>query len=355
MVIKVKKLISFILAVCMMSVALASCSPFRKNTDTGVGRSTESNLPVQTQDTSDTETDGTPAVSDTDALNTTPTGVIYNNPDLTVTGSITVPSDLSFLDGINKGHFADKNADDPKGCWWPGRISRDLTTGEITVKYDRAQETIDLINKYGAIYCGNSEEKIVYLTFDCGYEYTDAEHPNGVTSSIIDTLKTKNVTGTFFVTGDYIRERPDVIKRMLDEGHIVGTHTMHHYNMTTVTPEVFVEEIKSNNDLLKEKIPGAPDMVFYRPPEGGSCEWNLALAQQMGLCSVFWSATEADYNTDNQPDPAQTLINDKQWLHNGCVYLLHAVSTTNAQILGELIDYIRAEGYEIRSLADFKR
>lgn len=269
--------------------------------------------------------------------------------------SLSYPSDFSFLDAVPEGPFDDVNPDDSGSSWYPGNIRRDLTTGEVTVNWDRSESTKALIDKYGAIYRGNSAQKIVYLTFDCGYEYRCDEYPNGVTNAILDVLREKNVKGTFFVTGDYLNSDIDIVQRMLDEGHIVGTHTMHHYNMTQITPAEFVSEIKDNNDLLKSKIPSAPDMVFYRPPEGGANERTLALAKEIGLSTVFWSATEADYNTSAQPDPATTLNNDKCKLFNGCVYLLHAVSTTNAQILGDLIDFIQASGYTIGTLDTFVR
>ena len=214
-----------------------------------------------------------------------------------------------------------------------------------------APVTAQKLRELGGAYWDEDGAKVLYLTFDAGYE-------NGYTAEILDVLQELKVPAAFFVTGDYLKGsngEVDLVRRMLDEGHIVGTHTLSHYNMTTLTPEQFVEEIKANNDLFKSLFPDAPDMTFYRPPEGGANEWTLALAQKMGLTTCFWSATEADYNTANQPDPAQTLANDKTKLHNGGVYLLHAVSTTNARILGDLIDYILAEGYEIRSLDEFVR
>ncbi len=269
------------------------------------------------------------------------------------------PTDFSFLDGIDKSiHFSDKNPD-PKdmGDWYPGKVTRDLTTGVVTYNWDRAADTLALVDKYGAIYRGSKAEKVIYLTFDCGYEYSTKEgkYSVGVTNIILDTLKEKNAPGTFFVTGDYLKSDIKLVERMLNEGHIVGNHTMHHPRMTTVSAEQFVSEIKEANDLLKSQIPSAPDMIFYRPPGGAANEWTLALAHEMGLKTTFWSATEPDYDPNNQPDPAVTLNNDKVKLHNGCVYLLHAVSITNAEILGEFIDYVRAEGYEIRPLSEFVR
>ena len=347
----------------MTVLSLSSCGALREADETspsmaGVGRATE---PIPSDSAPVNAGTDTPPETDADTTENTEdtTETAENEPNVDpVAGELNFPTDLSFLDSVPKGHFSDKNPDDPNGCWYPGKFVRNLATGEVTVSWDRAADTLALVDKYGAIYRGSETEKYVYLTFDCGYEYKNDEYPDGVTADILDTLKEKGVSGTFFVTGDYLKGtsgEKDLVQRMLDEGHIVGTHTMSHYNMTTLTPEKFVEEIKANNDLLKSLFPDAPDMTFYRPPEGGANEWTLALAQKMGLTTVFWSATEADYNTANQPDPATTLQNDKVKLHNGGVYLLHAVSTTNAQILGDLIDYILAEGYEIRPLDQFVR
>lgn len=343
------ELLSVLLAISLSAVSLSSCGVLKDSTSTGAstggaGRETDTAASVTTSEeivSGEPETDASP--------DETTSGALQN-------ASIKIPTDLSFLDSVSKAHFSDKNADDPNGCWYPGSVSRDLTTGEVTYKWDRAADTLALLDKYGALYRGNSEKKIIYLTFDCGYEYRpeDGTYPDGVTSDILDTLKEKNAPGTFFVTGDYIERESELIKRMYDEGHIVGTHTLHHYNMTTLTPEEFVEEIKGNNDLLKTKIPDAPDMVFYRPPEGGANEWTLALAQKMGLTTVFWSAIEPnDHVVTAQKEPSVVLENDKTKLHNGCIYLLHAVSVTNAEILGDLIDYARAEGYEIAPLSSF--
>jgi peptidoglycan-N-acetylmuramic acid deacetylase len=269
-----------------------------------------------------------------------------------------VPTDLSFVYSVPQGHFSDKNADDPYGCWYPGKVTRDLTTGEVTWAWDRAADTISTIEKYNGIYRGSEKGKIIYLTFDCGYEYRpdDVSYPDGVTADILDTLKEKNAPGTFFVTGDYLNAEPGLVGRMLDEGHIVGNHTLSHPspNMTSLTPERFVAEIKENNDLLKTIYPDAPDMVYYRPPEGGACEWTMAISYAMGLKTVFWSAIEPnDHVVTAQKDPSVVLQNNKQKLHNGAVYLIHAVSVSNAKMLGDFIDYARAEGYEIKGLDEF--
>ena len=362
-----KKLLPIILCVLMI-FSNTSCSlrvekPHDPSSE-GVVRNSESIV------SSDSEPDKAPTGVDTDGNGeeenvngeSTPnsgssdSGSAGNESSPRPTEGLYFPTDFSFLDGIDKNvHFSDKAPKDPAGDWYPGKTTRDLTTGEVKYNWDRAADTLALIDKYDAIYRGSKEEKVVYLTFDCGYEYRTPDYPDGVTADILDTLKEKNVPGTFFVTGDYLKSDIALVRRMLDEGHIVGNHTMHHPRMTQVTAEEFVKEIKDSNDLLKSQIPSAPDMIFYRPPGGAANEWTLALAHEMGLKTTFWSATEPDFDPANQPDPAVTLNNDKVKLHNGCVYLLHAVSVTNAQILGEFIDYVLAEGYEIRPLSEFVR
>ncbi len=342
-----KKLTAIILCAAL-ALTLASCTMVRDADETspstgGAGRPVQTDSPVGTLPTAASE----------DVTDTEPADTDSPTPP---TGELNFPTDFSFLDSVQKGNFSDTAADDPNGTWYPGKTTRDLTTGTVTYDWDRASDVFECLEKYNGIYRGNGEQKIIYLTFDCGYEYrpADGSYPDGVTADILDTLKEKNAPGTFFVTGDYIKAEPGLVKRMLDEGHIVGTHTMHHYNMTTLTPEEFVAEIKDNNDLLKETVPGAPDMIFYRPPEGGANEWTLALADRIGLTTVFWSAIQPmDHDVNGQLDPATVLYNDEVKLHNGCVYLLHAVSTTNAQILGDLIDYARSEGFEIKPLSEF--
>lgn len=259
------------------------------------------------------------------------------------TGKISVPEDLSFLDTVSRSYLSD--ADQTAGSWYAGKTERDPSTGEVTYVWDRSPETIDMLKKYGAIYRKNEDQPVVYFTFDCGYE-------NGVTPKILDVLKEKGVKGTFFITGAYIESNPELVQRMYDEGHIVGTHTNHHYDMTQLSAEEFINEITSNQELLNAALPDAPDMTFYRPPMGSVSEWTLALAQAMGLTTTLWSFTQYDYDPADQPDPALALQNAESSLHNGAVYLLHAVSETNAQILPELIDYIQSQGFEIRPLND---
>ncbi|MBR3991427.1 MAG: polysaccharide deacetylase family protein [Clostridia bacterium] len=164
---------------------------------------------------------------------------------------------------------------------------------------------------------------------------------------MLDVLKEKDVKGTFFLNGAYIESSPDLVKRMVDEGHVVGNHGRNHENMSRVDAETFLSEVESNNDLLKASVPGAKYMSCYRPPYGTVTEWDMALAQEMGLRTVLYSWTYYDYDPDEQAAPADALSQAERGLHDGCVYMFHTVGSTNAAIIGDLIDFIRAEGYTI--------
>lgn len=251
-------------------------------------------------------------------------------------------NDLSDLKAMSKALFSDQG-DDTTGSWYFGKTKRDLTTGEVEYVWDRAADTVALIQKYGGIYRQHEDEKVCYLTFDCGYE-------NGYTDPLLDTLKAKNVPGIFFVTGQYVDTAGDQIRRMIDEGHIVGNHTENHINATTVSPETFREEIESVENDMKTLYGYDTPMLYWRPPYGGCNEYVLAMAQKMGLHTVLWSYAYYDYDTENQMDYDTALQKAKEGLHPGCVYLFHTVSKTNSEILGELIDWIWAQGYEIRPI-----
>ncbi len=251
-------------------------------------------------------------------------------------------NDTGWLYNVSKALFSDQG-DDTTGSWYFGKVQRDLATGNVTYVWDRAADTVELIERYGGIYRKNEEEKVCYFTFDCGYE-------NGFTDPILDVLKEKNVPGIFFVTGQYVDTAGDQIRRMIDEGHIIGNHTEHHYNATTITPEVFKEEIESVERKMESLYGYTTPMLYWRPPQGGCNEYVLAMSQAMGLHTVLWSFTQYDYDPDNQPDYATALRKAKEGLHPCCVYLFHAVSSTNAAMLGEFIDWVRSEGYEIRPI-----
>lgn len=251
-------------------------------------------------------------------------------------------TDFSFLDSVSREYMPD-SGDPDTGSWYCGKTERDLTTGEVTKVWDRAPETLALLEKYGVIYRGDETRKVCYLTFDCGFD-------NGNTGKILDVLKEKNVKGLFVLNGHFIESAPDLVKRMVDEGHIVGNHGRNHVNMARVSVDEFIAEVEENNALLRQLVPGAPYMTYYRPPYGTVTEWDMALIRAMGLKNVLYSWTYFDYNEDAQPDPAESLDSVLRGLHPGCVFMFHPISSTDAAIMGDVIDGIRAAGYEIETV-----
>ena len=203
----------------------------------------------------------------------------------------------------------------------------------------------DQLRQYQAAYIGNTNEKVLYLTFDAGYE-------NGCTARILDTLKEKQVPAAFFLVGNYIRQSPDLVRRMVAEGHTVGNHTMHHYDMSRLSDKAaFSKELTDLEALYKETV-GQELPKFYRPPQGIYSEENLKMAQELGYQTVFWSLAYVDWNNDAQPTKETAFAKLLPRTHNGAVVLLHSTSKTNAEILGELIDKWKAMGYRFGTLEE---
>lgn len=192
-------------------------------------------------------------------------------------------------------------------------------------------------SQYSAEAIQDTEEKVIMLTFDQGYE-------NGYTASILDTLAEKGVKATFFITYDYVSRNPELVQRMIDEGHTVGSHSWHHYSMPELSVEEMTEEIMYLHDYMIENF--GLQMTLFRPPKGEYSELSLAVIGDLGYATVLWSFAYADWDTDNQPDPEESLQKLIDRVHPGAIYLLHSVSETNTEILGEFIDAVMAEGYE---------
>lgn len=189
---------------------------------------------------------------------------------------------------------------------------------------------------YNAKAINNTEEKVISLTFDQGYE-------NGFTTMILDTLKEKGVKATFFVVGDYAERQPELVQRMIDEGHTVGSHSWNHYSMPEITVEKMTDEIMRLHAYMIEHFGVA--MTLFRPPKGEYSEQSLAVTCDLGYKTVLWSFAYADWDTDNQPNRDKALAKLIERAHPGAIYLLHSVSETNANILGDFIDAMLAEGY----------
>lgn len=203
--------------------------------------------------------------------------------------------------------------------------------------------TNDYLKQFNACYMGEPGEKVIYLTFDAGYE-------NGNTPAILDALKKHQAPATFFVVGNFISENQDLIKRMEDEGHTVGNHTMTHPNMSKIsTQESFQKELAGVEDIYKE-ITGKEMTKFYRPPQGIYSTLNLSMAKEMGYHTFFWSLAYVDWYQDNQPDPQEAIAKLTKRIHPGAIVLLHSTSSTNAQILDELLSKWEEMGYSFHSL-----
>ncbi|MCR4841897.1 MAG: polysaccharide deacetylase family protein [Eubacterium sp.] len=206
--------------------------------------------------------------------------------------------------------------------------NRPVTALEFQEKY--ADYNVDFI-------VDDADDQI-YLTFDEGYE-------NGYTPTILDTLKEKGATGVFFVTMDYVKRNPDLVRRMIDEGHVVGNHTVHHPSEGLQSLSVADQQAELNelHEYVKENFDY--DMFVFRYPTGKFSEQSLAVVNNCGYRSVFWSFAYVDWDTENQLDPSEALETLTNALHPGAIYLIHAVSETNSKILGDFIDNAYEKGF----------
>lgn len=205
---------------------------------------------------------------------------------------------------------------------------------------------IPMFEKFSGYYIGNTDKKILYLTFDEGYE-------NGYTSKILDTLKIQNVTAAFFVVKPYIKTNPELIKQMVDDGHLVCNHSSTHPSMAKILDEQKFQKELEDVNLEFKKITNTDMPKYFRPPMGKFSEYSLSLTNDLGYKSIFWSLAYKDFDVKNQPTKEKAKEKILERIHNGSIILLHAVSKTNADILEELIQELKSKGYEFRPLTDF--
>ena len=197
--------------------------------------------------------------------------------------------------------------------------------------------------RYGAAYLGDTTRRVLYLTFDAGYE-------NGCTEKILDILKKHEVKAAFFLVGNYMEKNADLVRRMVAEGHIVGNHTLHHPDMQKITHrERFQQELTGLENLFLE-ITGKALPKYYRPPQGTYNEKNLQLAQELGYRTVFWSLAYVDWKNDDQPTAEAAFQKLLPRTHNGAIILLHSTSRTNAEILDTLLTKWKSAGYTFETL-----
>lgn len=204
---------------------------------------------------------------------------------------------------------------------------------------------VDQLRKYDAAYLGDTSQKVIYLTFDAGYE-------NGSTEKILDTLQKHNVKAVFFLVGNYIERNADLVRRMAEEGHTVGNHTMHHPDMSKISDkQAFTKELQDLEALYREKT-GRELPKYYRPPQGIYSEENLKMAKELGYKTVFWSLAYVDWKNDSQPSREQAFSKLIPRIHPGAVVLLHSTSETNAEILDELLTKWEEMGYRFGTMEE---
>lgn len=205
--------------------------------------------------------------------------------------------------------------------------------------------SIDDLKQYNAYYASDTDQKIIYLTFDAGYE-------NGNTPAILDALKKHQAPAVFFVVGNFIKDNPDLIRRILAEGHIIGNHTMTHPDLPQISSmDAFQKELQDVEELYTS-LTGEAMTKFYRPPRGIYSTENLAMAKKLGYSTFFWSLAYVDWIQDQQPSREEAFQKLLTRIHPGAIVLLHNTSSTNAEILDELLTRWEEMGYEFHSLKE---
>ena len=204
----------------------------------------------------------------------------------------------------------------------------------------------EIMDKYNGIYMGNKEKKIVYLTFDLGYEA-------GYTSKILEILKNNNVKATFFITAHYVNTQPDLVKQMINEGHIVGNHTVNHKSMPSCSLETINKEVMNLHSAISEKF--GYEMKFIRPPKGEYSERTVAYTNTLGYKTVMWSFAYDDWDENKQGREEYGRKKILENVHNGEIMLLHATSKDNANILDDVVKQIKHMGYEFKNIDEFEK
>lgn len=205
--------------------------------------------------------------------------------------------------------------------------------------------TPDELKTYDAYYVGSGDDKVIYLTYDCGYE-------NGNTAPILDALKKHNAPATFFVVGHFLETAPDLVKRMVEEGHTVGNHTYHHPDMSSISNLASFQKEVDDTAALYQEITGQEMTKYYRPPQGKYSTENLKMAKELGYHTFFWSLAYVDWNVDSQPTKEQAFDKLLTRIHPGAIVLLHSTSKTNGEIMDELLTKWEEMGYRFAPLSE---
>ena len=277
---------------------------------------TETETPSETESQTETET---PSETESQTETETPSETQSDRSSGTITGNKDTRAELEAMDNTKHGHG-------------PGVYMDEL---------NRPTASLNAQNTYGQhdAYFIVPDSDDVYLTFDLGYEY------NNNTPKILDVLKAKNVKAVFFATLDFAKRNPETVRRIIDEGHVLGNHSANHYSMPTLTIDQMEYEIMFMHNYIKENF--GYEMWLFRPPTGAFSDRSLCVTQNLGYKTVSWSFAYLDYDTSNQPAYDAAFNRVSGAAHPGAIYLLHGVSNTNVDILPALIDNLRAKNYSI--------
>ncbi len=224
------------------------------------------------------------------------------------------------------------------------KIEWGIKRGDNHEQPDLGSKNRSLIEKYNGMAMGNKESKNIYVTFDLGYEA-------GYTESILNTLKENNVPAAFFITAHYANSASDLVQRMIDDGHIIGNHTVNHKSMPSLNQEQLTDELMNLHTAIYQKF--NYEMKYMRPPKGEYSELALSYTTKLGYIPVMWSFAYADWDEAKQPSKEDGIKKITQNVHNGEIMLLHATSKTNMEILDTVIKQIKDMGYEFKSLDEF--
>lgn len=252
-------------------------------------------------------------------------------------GEATQPVTTAPTDPVGENHIGSYQRAELEGL---DRTNQTYGPGPNKDEKGRPLYPMELNEKYGqydAWFVG-PDDGCIYLTFDLGWEN------EGLTNDILDTLREKNVKAVFFVLMEYVEANPDIIRRIIDEGHVLASHAYQHKTLAKLSLDEMAEQILKLHEVIKEDF--GYEMTLFRPPSGEFSEQVLAVAHALGYRTVNWSYAYVDWEADNQPDVQKSYQRLMNAAHSGCIYLLHTVSTTNAALMGDLIDGLRAEGYQ---------
>lgn len=327
----------FFIAAFIVIFSSTSCSKTGDNTEAANTPPDEPSIPVASIATP------SPTPSPTPAATPSPTPEPTTEPPPTPASTYTPPIIADLPENVRNPYrntyespYNDDGTLSNKGMGWSYAKNKDFQPPTADCKFDFRQ--------FGGYYLGDISQKVIYLTFDEGYE-------NGFTPQILDTLKEKNIKAAFFVTKPYIKEHPELCIRMKEEGHIVGNHTVGHKNSWELTDEEMLYEITECERYFKEAT-GYDMDKYFRFPAGEFSARTLSIVNDLGYKSIFWSFHYLDYDRQNQPGRDKAFETVTSYYHNGCIMLLHAVSESNTQALADILDHISANGFIFKTLDD---